>query len=637
MNARRLRGGNGGVLAATAALVAVLCGLAAPPFARAAPANAVPPGEAAPAGRATAADGAATPAPKPHDPQARPQVTGRLGVVTSLHPLSSMAGMRLLLAGGNAFDAAIAAAIATTVVDPKDSTIGGQGFATVYVAKERAVRALNFYGVAPRAATVERLAGKPYKMGYLSTPVPSNLKGYEALHRRYGVRPWAEVLQPAIELAEQGFLVTDEFVGILGVHEQELRQFPSTARVFFPEGRMPRVGEVFRQPDLARTLKRIAAEGADVFYKGDIARGIARFYAENGGILAYEDLANYEASWVEPISVDYRGYQVYTQPPNSSGIAVLMQLRLLEGFDLKALGHNTPAYLHVVGEVQRLAIADRNRYVADPEFVSIPLSRLLSREYAAERRKLVSMDATMPVVPPPVEPVVDGATRRGAKPARKPAAAGGRPADGAKPDKANTTHLTVVDAAGNMVALTQTLGAWYGSGVVAGDTGVLFSNQLRHLHTEADSPSKLAPGRRPRSNQSPLIVLKDGQPWLAIGTPGSDGIWQRLAQVMANIVDFGMDVQSAVAAPRMIYGGYQETGTQVPPKFDIEDRIAPGTIAALRAQGYELDVIPSDEGSVNGVMRDLANGFMTGGADPRRLGTEDGWWGPVASVYAIGW
>lgn len=625
MKHRRLRIRLGGHLLASISVV-VLCASVLPQPLHAAPANAVPPGTVAASQAPAAPEGAA--ATPPHDPQARPQVTGRVGVVTSLHPLSSMAGMRLLLAGGNAFDAAVAAAIATTVVDPKDSTIGGQGFATVYAAKEKAVRALNFYGVAPRAATVERLAGKPYKMGYLSTPVPSNLKGYEALHRRYGLRPWAEVLQPAIELAEQGFLVTDEFVGILGVHEKELRQFPSTARVFFPEGRLPRVGEVFRQPDLARTLKRVAAEGADVFYKGDIARGIARFYAENGGILAYEDLASYEANWVEPISVDYRGYQVYTQPPNSSGIAVLMQLRLLEGFDLKALGHNTPAYLHLVGEVQRLAIADRNRDVADPEFVSIPLSRLLSREYAAERRKLVSMDATMPVVPPPAEPAAKDAARRGAA-TRAPR--------GAKPDKANTTHLTVVDAAGNMVALTQTLGAWYGSGVVAGDTGVLFSNQLRHLHTEADSPSKLAPDRRPRSNQSPLIVLKDGQPWLAIGTPGSDGIWQRLAQVMANIVDFGMDVQSAVAAPRMIYGGYQETGTQVPPKFDIEDRIAPATVAALRARGYELEVIPSDEGSVNGVMRDLASGFMTGGADPRRLGTEDGWWGPVASVYAIGW
>ncbi|WP_462251380.1 gamma-glutamyltransferase, partial [Ferruginibacter sp.] len=230
----------------------------------------------------------------------------------------------------------------------------------------------------------------------------------------------------------------------------------------------------------------------------------------------------------------------------------------------------TADYLHLIGEVQRLAIADRNRYVADPEFVAIPLARLISRDYAAERRKLIVPGRTMPVVPPPSGTAL---------------APAGAP-DG-KVEKSSTTHLTVVDAAGNMVALTQTLGAWYGSGVVAADTGVLFSNQLRHLHTEPDSPSKLAPGRRPRSNQSPLIVLKDGQPWLAIGTPGSDGIWQRLAQVVVNLVDFGMDVQAAVAAPRMIYGGYQETGTQVPAKFEIEDRIAPATISALRSRGFD--------------------------------------------------
>lgn len=554
---------------------------------------------------ALAATGAA-----PHDPQVRPPVTGRVGVVTSLHPLSSMAGMRLLMQGGNAFDAAVAAAVATTVVDPKNSTIGGQGFATVYVARERAVKALNFYGTAPRAATIEPLKDRPYKTGYLATPVPSNLKGYAALHAAYGSRPWAEVLQPAIELAENGFLVTEEFAGILRVLEKRL-DYPSTRRVFFPGGRAPSVGDVFRQADLARTLKRIAAEGADVFYKGEIARRIAAFYAQSGGILAYEDLAGYEAKWVEPISVDYRGYSVYTQPPNSSGIAVLMQLRLLEGFELRAIAHNGPDYLHLIGEVQRLVISDRNRYVADPEFVAVPLSRLLSREYAAERRRLIAPGRTLPSVPPPP--------------------------DAKTPEKSNTTHLTVADAAGNMVSLSQTLGAWYGSGVVAADTGVLFSNQLRHLHTERDSPSKLGPGRRPRSNQSPLIVLKDGQPWLAIGTPGSDGIWQRLAQVLVNIVDFGMDVQAAVAAPRMIYGGYQETGTDVPPEFDVENRIAPETIVALQARGYALRIIPSDEGSVNGVMRDAATGFMRGAADPRRFGTEAGWWGPVSSVYAIGW
>ena len=211
------------------------------------------------------------------------------------------------------------------------------------------------------------------------------------------------------------------------------------------------------------------------------------------------------------------------------------------------------------------------------------------------------------------------------------------PAPSTPGDKANTTHLTVVDGEGNMVSLTQTLGSWYGSGVVAADTGVLFSNQMRHLHTEPESPSKVGPGRRPRSNQCPTIVLKDGEPVLAIGTPGSDGIWQRLAQVLVNVIDFGMDVQEAVSAPRMIYGGFQETGTEVPPTFEIEDRVSEAARVALAGKGYTLEVIPSDEGSVNGIRRDPATGFLFGGADPRRLGREGAWWGPTSSVYAVGW
>jgi gamma-glutamyltranspeptidase/glutathione hydrolase len=452
--------------------------------------------------------------------------------------------------------------------------------------------------------------GKDYKTGYLSTPVPSNLKGYEALLKTHGTMSWADVLAPAIELAEDGFVVTEEFSGILETLAGRL-DYPSSRKTYFPEGRAPRPGEVFRQPDLARTLKAIARDGADIFYRGAIARTIGDFYRSHGGLLAYEDLAAYEAKWVPPISSTYRGYAIYTQPPNSSGIAVLLQLNLLEGYDLKALGHNTPEYLHLIGEVQRVAIADRNRYVADPEFVAVPVAQILSKEYAADRRKVIRPGRTLPSVPAPGLP---------------PHA-----------DKANTTHLTVVDGDGNTVSLTQTLGSWYGSGVVAADTGVLFSNQMRHLHTEQDSPSKLGPGRRPRSNQSPLIVLKDGQPVLAVGTPGSDGIWQRLAQVLVNVIDFGMDLQSAVAAPRMIYGGYQETGTEVPPVFDVEDRVPEATVAALRGRGYTVEVIPSDEGSVNGVRRDPATGFLFGGADPRRLGREGSWWGPTSSVYAVGW
>ena len=545
---------------------------------------------------------------------ARPMVSGRHGMVTSLNPLASSAGLLILMKGGNAFDAAVAASIAVTVVDPKNSTIGGQGFATVYVAKDRQVRALNFYGKAPLAATIELLKDKPYKTGYLAAPVPAVLKGCEALHRAHGKLTWKEVLQPAIDLAENGFVLTGDFTEVLNRHHARLN-FPSSKAVFFPDGKTPRPGEVFKQPDLARTLRRIADEGADVFYKGEIARKIADFYQQNGGILSYEDLAGYEAKWVEPISTEYRGYTIFTQPPTSSGVAMLLQFNLLAGYDLKKFQHNSAEYLHLIGEVQRVAIADRNTYVADPEFVPVPLARLLSPEYAAERRKLISLDKTMPA---------------------KAAAPAGLP------EKGNTTHLTVVDEEGNMVSMTQTLGSWFGNGVVAADTGVLFSNQLRHLHTDPASPSRLGPGRQPRSNQAPMIVLKDGQPVMALGTPGNDGIWQRLVQVVVNMVDFGMDVQHAVAAPRMIYGGYQETGTDLPPVFAAEDKLPEATLETLRTKyGYQLKLIPSDEGSVNGVVRDPATGFLLGGADPRRWGIDGGilgdWAGDANSVYAVGW
>ena len=545
----------------------------------------------------------------------RPLITGRNGIVTSLHPLASMAGMKLLLQGGNAFDAAVATALAVGVLDPKNSTLGGQGFATAYVAADKKVRALNFFGPAPRAATIAAIAGREYRHGYLSTPIPSNLKGYAALHSAYGRRPWREVVQPALELAEHGFVVQEEFAQIVTLLRGEL-DFPSSRRVFFPGGKAPQVGEIFRQPDLARTLRRIAEEGADVFYKGDIARSIGEFYQKHGGLLAYEDLANYEASWVEPVSTWYRGYEVFAPPPNSSGIGVLLQLNILSAYDLPALGHNSPAYLHLMAEVHRLGIADRNRFVTDMSLTAVPVARLLDPAYAAERRRLISPERAMPSVP---------------------ASAIARGAD-LPPKHENTTHLTAVDGDGNMVSLTQTLGAWFGSGVVAAETGVLFSNQMRHLHTDPASPSRLEPGRRPRSNQSPLIVLKDGQPWLALGSPGSEGIWQRLVQVLVNVIDFKMDLQHAVAAPRIDYaGGRANLTLDPPPVFEVEERIPAATFAALRARGFTVTPTLSEGGSVNGVMRDPVTGFLTGGADPRRWSSEGEWWGPAVSVYGIGW
>lgn len=528
----------------------------------------------------------------------RPLITARHAIVTSDEPLASMAGMRMLQEGGNAFDAAVATAVAVGVLDPRMSSIGGNGFATIYVRKTHEVRALNFYGSAPQRATASLYQGKDYSHGFLSAPVPSCLKGYEALHKAYGKLPWARVLQPAIELAEDGFVIRQGLIDDMKEYQKVLQEFPSTTKVLQPNGRWPVAGEIFRQPDLARTLKEIAKNGADAFYRGPLAAHIAQFYQANGGVLSTEDLASYQAKWVTPISTTYRGYTFYTQPPSSSAIAVLEQLNILETYDLKAMGHNSPEYLHLIGEVIRLAIADRNRYVGDPDFVKVPVEKLLSKSYAAERRKLIHLDSTIPV-----------------------ATAGDVDEQGDK----HTTHLSVVDGDDNMVALTQTLGDIFGSGVITADTGVLFSDEMRHLHLDPNDPSRLEPGKRSRSNQSPIIVLKDGKPFMTIGTPGSNGIWQRIVQVIANVVDFGMDVQAAITAPRMIYGGRAETGTEIKPLFKVEDRIPLATMDALRAKGYEVISVKDDDGRVNGIVIDPATGFRLGGADPREMGYALGW------------
>ena len=528
----------------------------------------------------------------------RPFVSGRHAVVTSDEPLASMAGMRVLQEGGNAFDAAVATAVAVGVLDPRMSSIGGNGFATVYVAKSHEVRALNFYGSAPEHATLSVYQGKDYSHGVLSVPVPSSLKGYETLHRVYGRLPWAKVLEPAIDIAENGFLIRQGLIDDMTEYEKTLTDVPSMARVFRPNGRLPRSGEIFRQPDLARTLRDIATHGANWFYTGPLGAKIVQFIQSNGGILTARDLADYRAKWVIPISTTYRGYTFYTQPPSSSGIVVLEQLNMLEGDDLQALGHNSPAYLHLIGEVIRLAIADRNRYVGDPDYVKVPVDKLLSKSYAGDRRRLIHADTTIPI-----------------------ATAGDFEAAGDR----HTTHLNVVDGDGNMVALTQTLGDLFGAGVIPADTGVLLGDEMRHLHLDPTDPSRLEPGKRSRSNESPIIVLKDGKPFMAIGTPGSNGIWQRLVQVIANIVDFHMDVQKAVTEPRMKYGGHAETGSEIRPVFDIEDRIPAATMDALRRNGYEVKSVKDDYGRVHAIMIDPLTNFRLGGADPREAGYAVGW------------
>lgn len=520
----------------------------------------------------------------------RPEVTGRRGMVTSNHPLASAAGLRILLQGGNAFDAAVATAAATSVVDPFNSSLGGNGFATVYVAKSREVRTLNFFGTAPTASRPELFTHETLNQGILSSPVPSNLEGYRALIETHGTMELARVLEPAIDLAEDGFLVTEIFHDQVVRNREVFARYPTTTAVFLPNGAPPEVGTIFRQPDYGRTLRQVAERGGRDFYEGELARRIAAFFAKEGGILTERDLGAYQAKWVEPISISYRGYTIFTQPPNSSAVALLEELNIMEGFDSKALGHNTTPYLHRFMEAVRLSLADRNHYVADTDAVPVPLEALLAKEYAARQRARIEPDkASAALSPGELTSEPDG----------------------------DTTHLTVMDAEGNVVALTQTLGAGFGSKLVVGDTGLFFSNQMRHMHLEPGSPSQVRGGMRPRSNQSPTIVLRDGEPVMAVGSPGNDGIWQRVAQVIANVLDFGMTIQDAVAVPRFSYGGPQETGSSIEPVWRVEDKVPPEVIKELTRMGHRIEVVPEEGGMVNGITRDPKTGALQGGADPR--------------------
>ena len=520
----------------------------------------------------------------------RPLITGLHGMVTSNQPLATAAGIRILLQGGNAFDAVVATAAATSVVDGGNSSLGGNGFATLYVAATKEVKAVNFFGTAPLAAKPALFTKEKLNEGILASPIPSNLRGYQALLEKYGTMKLADVFRPAIELADKGFLVTPEFARSIERSQEWIKRFPSTARVYLPGGQVPQVGSLFVQADYARTLRQVAAKGADDFYTGGLAKRITDFYRQQGGIISLEDLRKYEAKWVTPISLSYHGYSIYTQPPNSSAVAALEQLNILDGYDMKQLQHNSAPFLHRFMEAVRMALADRNRYVADTDAVPVPVAQLLSKQYGERQRARVNPEHAMPVIDP---------------------------GELASQPNGDTTHMTAADAAGNMVALTQTLGGGYGSHVIVGDTGLFFSNQMRHMHLEPDSPSQIRGGIRPRSNQTPTIVLKDGQAVMALGSPGGDAIWQRVTQTLVNLIDFGMNIQDAVSAPRFAYGGLEETGTSNRPSWIVEDRVPAAVIEKLKSMGHEIRVVPSEGGAVNGVVRDPKTGMLTGGADPR--------------------
>ena len=524
--------------------------------------------------------------------QARSMVISRYGIVASEHPLAAQAGVSILAQGGNAVDAAVATNAAMGLMAPTSNGIGGDLFAIVYDATSGKLYGLNASGWSPKALTIEFLRSKghdemPFR-GPHSVTVPGAVDGWAKLLQRFGRMTFAQVLLPAIRYAEEGFPVT-EWVGMgWGQSLQLLRSNDNAARTFLMDGRAPRVGEIFRNPDLARSLRLIATNGRDAYYKGVIGKSIVETLRRHGSVMSAEDLAEYSSEWVEPISTTYRGWTVYEIPPNGQGIAALAMLNLMEHFPLAEWGHNSARALHAMIEAKKLAYADMLRYVGDPRFSRIPVTGILSKDYARERVELINEVRAACHVEP------------------------GRPLG----DGGDTIYLSVVDKEGNLVSLIQSNYAGFGSGIVPDGVGFMLQNRGALFTLEAGHPNALAGRKRPLHTIIPAFMEKgDGR--IAFGIMGGWNQSQAHAQFVSNIVDHGMNIQAALEAARF----YK-------PTFEGCDLLVEGRVPAhirgeLEAKGHQLEVrgdYSTRMGGGQAVMRNFATGANYGASSPRKDG-----------------
>ncbi|MXX68128.1 MAG: gamma-glutamyltransferase [Gemmatimonadales bacterium] len=592
----------------------------------------------------------------PDRPAHRPAVPGPNGLVTAGHPLASMAGLRMLMAGGNAADAAVATLATLNVVRPQMSGMAGNGFVTLYDAVSDRVYSLGATGAAPLAIDPASRTADELNKGIHAGVVPGLFGGWIALLDRFGTMSLAQVLAPAIDYAENGHPIEASVVAAIESHRELFESFPSSRRMFLPRGRVPEPGETFRMPDLANTLRKVVeAEQAalaagktrsealqaafDRFYRGDIAEEMAQFYAENGGDFTTEDFARYEPIWAEPIHTTYRGYDIYTSPPTSrGGLEVTMQLNLVEGFDLRGLGAGSAETIHLLSEAIKVAKADVYAYTADPALVDVPVDELLSKDYAAARRSLIDPSRVM-AYPGPGNPVqvdefqsaavleLDARARGEAAGATAAPRRRGHLAEQAH--AGSTTSFSVADRFGNVVAATPTHGGAFGTGVVVGNTGLTFNNGSRIGSTSPypDHVNYVRGGQIPILNNSPIIVLREGRFHAALGTPGGETIGQTQFQVLVNLLDFGMPIQEAIAAPRFTLSGepnFYRPGAEI--RFRLEDRLPEDVKATLEGLGYTVELAPGYAfGSIQGITLDTVTGTLMAGADPRRV------------AYAVGW
>ncbi len=533
----------------------------------------------------------------PHRNAYRPVVMGARGAVTSAHPLASMSGIRVLLEGGNAVDAAVAVGSTLNVVEPFMSGAAGIGLMLIWRARSRERHVLDFIGRAPRASDPAQASDDELVGGPKSCATPGNLGGWLAALERFGSMPRQRVLAPAIELAESGVPLTWMNVRFFEQAKETLRRSAEAQRLYLGNGG-PRPGKIVQYKELAGTFRQVAEGGAEAFYHGPIARAIARAVTEAGGWLSEVDLAAFQPEWREPISTTYRGVEVLTVPPPFSAFQMVETLNILEGFDVARWGHNSPDYLHHLIEAIKLASADRLAYAYGE---NVPVRGLVSKAYAAtQRARIKSGEAAVS------EGERHNATRLAGQISE------GHPA---KFMNEQTTHFACADAEGTVVSVTQTLGVPFGSGFAIPGTGLVLNNILKWMDRDPASPNRLRPGRKAGTMMSPTHVFRDGGFAVSIGTPGSYGILQTQPQMLLNLLEFGMNIQEAIEQPRIRI--YRDR------LVDAEARIPADTRTALASRGHQLNVIDDWSwivGGGQGIARDPESGALMAGADPRRDG-----------------
>ncbi len=544
----------------------------------------------------------------------RPTSMSPNGMVTSPHYLATAAALKTLQEGGNAVDAAIAAASTLTVVYPHYTSIGGDNFWLIYNAKTKELRALNGSGRAGEKATIEFYKSKGYdkipSRGYLAAnTVPGVVSGwweaYNYAHKEMSGSkiPWSKLLEPAIEYAEKGYPVSPNQVywtkyatDPTDNELKNLQRFEEFRKIYLkPNGEPYQAGEIMKQKDLAETLKVIAKKGADGFYKGEIAKKIVDDVQKNGGLLTLKDFETHTATWAKPISVDYRGYKAYNVPPNSQGMASLSILNILNNFDLKSMGEGTPDYYHVIVEATKQAFADRDKWLTDPEFADIPLDYLLSKEHGQELAKRIDMKQAAKTVEP-LDP------------------------------KGDTVWLGVVDKDGNAVSMIQSHYFDWGSGIVAKGTGVLLQNRGSYFSLDPNHINRLEPGKRTFNTINPAMLFKGDKPYLLYGTQGGEGQPQTQAALVTRIVDFGFSVQDAIEAPRWLHGRNWGASSN---NLKVESRIPQDVLDELIKRGHpveKLEAAYTDQmGQSGAILIDPVTNVKFGGADPRGEGAALGY------------